>query len=285
MKFLAWIRKVHYALHKCAESIRRSEERKRNEEMPVNEPTEVRAVVSFDNKTVRDAETEHEEDRRIQRSIKNAAWCAFVAASIYALIAAYQGCEMRRATVATEKAAEAAKQQVDLAQLTIEGTNAASIRLNDIEGAQPDFPYLRIANVGKVAAPILSGSYEVFRVDLISGQKTKVDEGKFEKTEILPVGEHEENVTTVGFRAPGLSLTQACRSIQGQESFQIRGEISYQNGFGHTRIEQFIWETYADSYSLGSGTIFILAWADHGLAQGRLANLRKTNHQCPEKPN
>lgn len=114
MSWIAWIHKVQQALHECAESIRRSEERKRNKQMPVNNPTEVRAIVSFDDKTVRDAETQAEKDRRVQNSIKKAAWSAFVAASIYSLISAYQSCELRKATVSAETQARISKAQLML---------------------------------------------------------------------------------------------------------------------------------------------------------------------------
>jgi hypothetical protein len=115
MDWIAWVRKVQHALHECAESIRRSEERKRKKHMPVDKTTEVRAVVSFDDKTVRDSQAQAKEDRDIQKSIKNAAWSAFIAASIYAFIAAYQGCQMYRATQATEEAARTATDTLHIA--------------------------------------------------------------------------------------------------------------------------------------------------------------------------
>ena len=65
--------------------------------MPVDKPSQVRAVVSFDDKTIGDTQSEAKKDRDIQDSIKKAAWSAFVAACVYALVAAYQSCEFREA--------------------------------------------------------------------------------------------------------------------------------------------------------------------------------------------
>lgn len=86
MGVLAWIRKIQHALHECAESIHRSEERKRNKQLPPDKPIAVRAVVSFDDKAVADAKTQAEREHSTQESIKNATWLAFVAVAIYALI-------------------------------------------------------------------------------------------------------------------------------------------------------------------------------------------------------
>jgi hypothetical protein len=94
MGFIAWIRKGKDALHECAESIRQAEERKRNQKLPSNHSTEVRAVVSFSDETVRDAKTQASCEHATQESIKNATWTAVVAASIYALISLLIWCQM-----------------------------------------------------------------------------------------------------------------------------------------------------------------------------------------------
>jgi hypothetical protein len=103
MGVVTWIRKVQRALHRCAESLRHAEEDKRRHELPPNQPTEVRAVVSFSDETRRDSNAQAKCENATQVSIKNATWGAVVAASIYAFIAAYQGCQMKRATDASER--------------------------------------------------------------------------------------------------------------------------------------------------------------------------------------
>ena len=54
--------------------------------MPPEKPVEVRAVVSYDQLTIRNAQTENDRNHATQESIKKATWFAFVAVSIYALI-------------------------------------------------------------------------------------------------------------------------------------------------------------------------------------------------------
>jgi hypothetical protein len=76
------------------------EERKRNEQFPADR---VCAIISFDDETVRSTKAEADRQYRTQNSIKKAAWSAFAAASIYALIAAVQSCQMyRQSKVASE---------------------------------------------------------------------------------------------------------------------------------------------------------------------------------------
>lgn len=86
MGFLAWIRKIQHALHECAESIHHSEERKGDKQLPLDKPIEVRAVVSFSDETVRNAEAQAQRQHATQESIKNATWTATVAVAVYALI-------------------------------------------------------------------------------------------------------------------------------------------------------------------------------------------------------
>jgi hypothetical protein len=79
----AWIRKIHNALPNYAESEHGADEEERDEEFP---PDRVRAVVSFDDETIRTTQAEAKRQYTIQNSIKNATWAAFVAVFIYALI-------------------------------------------------------------------------------------------------------------------------------------------------------------------------------------------------------
>jgi hypothetical protein len=95
MGLLAWICKIKDTLHECAESIRHTEERKRHQKLPGDQPTEVRAVVSFDEKTVADTTTQDNRQHATQESIKSATWYAVVAASIYALISLLIWCQIR----------------------------------------------------------------------------------------------------------------------------------------------------------------------------------------------
>jgi len=91
----AWTRKIHDALPNHAESEHGADEGERDEEFP---PDRVRAVVSFDDETIRTTQAEAERQYTTQNSLKNATWAAFVAVSIYALITTLMWCQMIKQT-------------------------------------------------------------------------------------------------------------------------------------------------------------------------------------------
>jgi hypothetical protein len=92
-----------------------------------NVPMEVRSEVRFDDQTVGNESSDKDKDRRIQNSIKRAAWSAFVAAFVYAGISGYQTYLNRQALIATQKsvgdfeAAQAAEISVDFAPTVKQG--------------------------------------------------------------------------------------------------------------------------------------------------------------------
>jgi hypothetical protein len=65
--------------------------------MPVDPPKEVRAIVSFSDKTVGDSKAENNRTHATQESIKKATWAAVVAATVYALISFFVWCQMVQA--------------------------------------------------------------------------------------------------------------------------------------------------------------------------------------------
>jgi hypothetical protein len=102
MGFLAWLRKIQYALHKCAESIRNADEGKKEQCLPSDKPVEVRAVVSYDRDTIAEAKAQAKSEGDTQKSIKKAAWATFAAVAIYAFITLCMWVEMRRSTTALQ---------------------------------------------------------------------------------------------------------------------------------------------------------------------------------------
>lgn len=84
---------------------------------------EVRAEIHFDEATTKAAEIEQNRAYLNQRSIRNAAWAtfvaatlAFIAAAIYAHIADEQTSQMRQATAAAQKSADAAVKQLEVSE-------------------------------------------------------------------------------------------------------------------------------------------------------------------------
>ena len=61
-------------------------------------PVEIRAEVRFDDSTVRQNQADQQRHQATQQSIKRAAWAAFAAGVIVALVSAIQWYEMRKAT-------------------------------------------------------------------------------------------------------------------------------------------------------------------------------------------
>src|SRR5579864_2872755 len=97
MSVLTWLRKVQQALHERANSILRAEQAKGNQEMrraEIPQPLEVRAVVSYDQKTVTNTASQDNRSHATQESIKNATWAAFYAVSAYAVITTFMWCAM-----------------------------------------------------------------------------------------------------------------------------------------------------------------------------------------------
>src|SRR5579862_6158636 len=85
------LEEIRDAIKEHSRAIHTAEEGKGQKE-PASQKVE--AVISYNNQTVRETKAENERQYRTQKSIKHAAWAAFIAASIYALIAAFQLNEM-----------------------------------------------------------------------------------------------------------------------------------------------------------------------------------------------
>ncbi len=98
MRFLAWLRQIQNALHEWAESIRRTEKRKRDQQMPRDKPMEVRAIVAFDDKTIANTTAQDERNHATQNSIKNATWWAFFAVAANAVVTTFMWCQMMKQT-------------------------------------------------------------------------------------------------------------------------------------------------------------------------------------------
>ena len=123
-RLLEAIKGVIQAIQKNTESIHAAEERERQKK-PGGET--VHRIIAFDDKTVRDAKKESDRQYRTQNSIKRATWGAVTAACIYAGIAAWQGWEMRKATIAATNAANTAHDALILDQrawVGVQGTES-----------------------------------------------------------------------------------------------------------------------------------------------------------------
>ena len=98
-----WIREIQHTIKQCAESIHNAERGKKEEPYPPpDKPMEVRAVVSYDELTIRNSKADSDRSHATQESIKKATWAAFFAVAIYALVTLGMWCEMRKTTKAAQ---------------------------------------------------------------------------------------------------------------------------------------------------------------------------------------
>lgn len=141
-RLLSGVQDVKKAIVANTESTHASEERNRANEASGH----VRhRIVSFDDKTVSDSRKENDRQYSTQKSIKWATWFAVGAAIIYASIAAWQACEMRKATIATEQAAKAAECAAKTAQQTLgEVKKQSKLSAEQLELAQRPWVDMRI---------------------------------------------------------------------------------------------------------------------------------------------
>jgi hypothetical protein len=120
---------------------------------PVDQPSKVSAVVSFDDKTAQINRSEADRQHRTQKSLKNASWFGFIAAVIYAGIAAYQAYEMRMATLAAQQSASAAAAQLEATDRPwIKVIPGASSPLTFKDGGLSFIVKFDVINVGRSVA-------------------------------------------------------------------------------------------------------------------------------------
>jgi hypothetical protein len=87
--------------------------------------TKVSAEIRFPEAIERERSAEQQKQHRTQKAIAVGTWAAFLAASVYASIAAWQLSEMRIATIAARESADAAKSAADTARSTLSNTQTA----------------------------------------------------------------------------------------------------------------------------------------------------------------
>jgi hypothetical protein len=152
-RILEAVKDVKKAIQEHTKSVHAAEEGERDKK-PCSEV--VHRIIAFDDKTVSDVRADSDRQHSTQNSIKLATWCAVVAAIIYASIAAYQGCEMRRATRATEKAAIAAKNSANISKQTMHVDQRPWMNVivgqTPLQDGSPIVMQVRIINSGKTPA-------------------------------------------------------------------------------------------------------------------------------------
>ena len=162
LRIRAWCRKIQHEIEQAPKSDHTTREGKRNRYSPIDT---VRAVISFDNETIRSTQAESEGDRKVQKQIRNAAWAAFAAATIYAFISLLMWRQMIKqngiATVALKQST--ASLQID--ERAWVGISGFTLRTPETVGS-PFIAEIWTSNSGKtpaipIAAPVFMFVSEV----------------------------------------------------------------------------------------------------------------------------
>jgi hypothetical protein len=115
-RLLETVKDIKQAINKQTRTAHEQQERQEKQEKPKQE---IRAEIRFNEQTVRDSEAKQKRNYSVQNSIRWAAWAAFIAASVYAGIAALQA-------IATQG-------QLDLAHEVYESTRRPYIGIEEIK--------------------------------------------------------------------------------------------------------------------------------------------------------
>ena len=147
-----------------------------------------------------------------------------------------------------QKSADAAKESADLSKHVLEGTDAATFRINEISLTYGDFWRIRIGNFGKVGSPKLDVTYSLIHERFPSGKQIgPVVKGSFDHAEVMPREENGSNDVLHDFRTPGFDKTSS-QLVGAEETFRLEGAFVYNNGFDRIVTENFCWQTYPFPY-------------------------------------
>jgi hypothetical protein len=144
----------------------------------------------------------------------------------------------------THDLAEAAKKQADLTWLTAESTQAASFKINEIDPIDGDYWRVFTVNFGKAIAPTFDLTYSVVHQSF-PDERVIDQSGPFSisRAEVLPTDPTKGTGVVFDFSTPGYG-PQDNRLTSAEETFSIKGKLSYLNGFNRKVEEPFCWQTY-----------------------------------------
>jgi hypothetical protein len=146
-------------------------------------------------------------------------WLAFAAAAVYANYA--------RLTL----------NQIKVQTQAIAGADYASVQAPYVYQNSGDYWYLGVRNVGRIASPIVKVKYFVILFDFQNGKTIKtIEENTVNLAELAPSTDRGENDFQYNFLARGSNnLDQSAT----KQTFEIKGTITYDNGFGERLAEDF----------------------------------------------
>lgn len=208
----------------------------------------VSAVIAYDEKAAKEARDEAGRQYSIQRSIRNWTAGAVFAASIHAAIAAYQACQMRKATIAASSAAKAASDQVGL--MRDQGTlmhqqmvaTYAPVIYFEPQLSEPTAKvpgkrdiYITLQNEGNGVCPSATIDFQFVLQGFPKGRilwKSKPDTRTAKE---IPSRGNTEGRNSVEWTISGVASVERSDEVYStqKKTTLIRGSYSWDNGFGN----------------------------------------------------
>lgn len=252
---VAELRLLRKSIDEHTRAVRDARERDNHRDKPEN----VRAEVFFAEEAQRATNTNNERQYGIQKSLRNWTCAAFIAAATYAGIAGFQLHEMKIATSATEKAANAAVESADASRQQLVASQGAVVQLG-APSYNPDIRQLTITfnNLGYV-----------------TGRMDWAGEVQRETLERKPIGEPIKMATsnqeilksnTYVFKQSLPWPLPEVRDVNfwpGKEIVIFDGSYSYSNGFAETYTRKFC-SMFVPTWNLQMPAPYQGGWGDGG---------------------
>jgi hypothetical protein len=133
-----------------------------HESQTLQQNTRGQVELRFADDTERARRAAGDRQYRLQLSIRNATWCAFLAATIYAAIAGLQLREMLKSNQATKSALEISQKQLELTERSWLTVDFAPESITFYEGGMQFALHARVTNIGHSVATGVVVPIEIF---------------------------------------------------------------------------------------------------------------------------
>jgi hypothetical protein len=199
------------------------------------QPVWIKAILSKYDEAEGKRQSNDDRHYRVQNSIRWATWSAFIAATIYASIAALQWCSMQQSNKIT-------RESLKLNQVLIKDTFAASVVAEIGFSGNDSTVNIGFPNRGKVGTT----SSAVYEITLISlpEQNPIRSVGTFSVTDSVPrMGENP--MPNHYYPIESFTKNDLAAYRDSREAIKISGTLGYDNGFGDKISKHFCVATTA----------------------------------------
>jgi hypothetical protein len=209
-------------------SIRDSQERQ--EHQRDIQPVWINPILAKHNEAEANSATYHKKNYSVQNSLRWATWCAFVAAAVYAGIAALQKNTMDKTLTESRHITELTKKSL---RAVSAGIVASGVGFTQGAGVVN----VTFQNVGKGNVWNLRGSYKIIRESIPAERLIWTSETQTVTHRILIPNQGPNNFTIL----PSYAKSDLDKFTKFAEGVKVSGEFSYNDGFEDIGSEQFCW--------------------------------------------